>query len=311
MTRTISKIILKILFLLFGIQFHSAISFSQAWLAPPDKMNKVSPFKFTVETKKKGAMVFQRNCISCHGTPGKNNFMNLNPPPGDPATDKFQKQKDGSLFYKITTGRSPMPAFKDVLTDEERWDVISFIRSFNSKYIQPEPIFELKGKYTGWTIKVKADYLPGDSLITIWVSGSKGNNSAPLEGIDVALFAKRYFGNLPIDEPKTTDKNGKIAFNYINKLPGDSAGNINFIIKINTEGLDDYKKDTLLMAGLPLQAKSLTDTRSMWSVRSKAPTWLMVTYSLVVLIVWGVLIYIIYQLFKFKKYGLMNKKLKF
>jgi mono/diheme cytochrome c family protein len=307
MTKTLLNIILK-KFVLFSIIFQSVSSFSQAWEVPNDKMNKVSPFKFTEDTKKKGAIIFQKNCISCHGTPGKNNFMNLSPPPGDPATDKFQKQTDGSLFFKITTGRSPMPSFKDVLSEEQKWDVIAYFRSFNSKYIQPEPAIQLKGKFSGMTLKVNANYFADNKLILVSVAGFQGEKALPMEGIEVELFAKRYFGNLPIDEPKLTNKKGEASFEYTDKLPGDTAGNINFVIKINAEELADFKKDTMLLAGLPMNTKSLTDTRAMWSVRSKAPIWLMATYSLVVFIVWGFLIFIIWQLFKIKKHGLINNR---
>ena len=39
---------------------------------------------------------------------------------------------DGQLFYWLSYGFSgtAMPAWKDQLTDEERWDAINYIRTF-------------------------------------------------------------------------------------------------------------------------------------------------------------------------------------
>lgn len=283
--------------------FQNVLS-QEEWVVPADKKGKVSPFKFTDETKKKGKKIFQSNCTSCHGTPGKGDFQkNLIPVPGDPATDKFQLQTDGALFYKITTGRGQMMAFKDALSDEERWQVISFIRSFNPKYVQPEPVEPPKGIYSGMSIDLKFDYETTGKKIKVTVNGTKEAKTNPLSGIEIKLFALRYFGNLPVDEPQTTDNNGIVYFNYKDSIPGDSLGNVAFLAKVNTEGLEGVKKDTLLKIGKVVIPKSLIDTRAMWTIRSQAPVWLILSYSLVVIGVWAVLFYIIYLIVQIRKKG--------
>ena len=40
---------------------------------------------------------------------------------------------DGELFWKITHGHRPMPAFKDKLSDEQRWRTVVYIRTFAQK----------------------------------------------------------------------------------------------------------------------------------------------------------------------------------
>lgn len=54
--------------------------------------------------------------------------MALKPWPANLTKDLVQDQSDGALFWKITEGRTPMAAYKDVLTEEERWQLINFIR---------------------------------------------------------------------------------------------------------------------------------------------------------------------------------------
>ena len=40
---------------------------------------------------------------------------------------------DGEIFWQITHGRSPMPAFQGKLTDTERWQLVDYIRSLAKK----------------------------------------------------------------------------------------------------------------------------------------------------------------------------------
>ena len=292
------------LLLFIGIILNLNVLKSQStWEVPEDKKQKVSSFKFDNESKTKGESLFQKNCVSCHGTPGKNNSVALVPPPGDPATDKFQKQTDGALFFKMTSGRAVMPSFKDVLTENERWQVISYIRSFNSSYVQAEPVKAVKGAFAGLDIFLKVDYIENQNIIKVKAIGIKNNESKPLEGIELKLFAKRYFGNIQIDEPKITNSLGETSFDYAKKVQGDSIGNVQFLVKATTEGLDGIKTDTLLKAGNAVITKSLIDTRAMWTTRSNAPIWLILAYSVIVLTVWSVLIYIIMQIFKIGKLG--------
>ncbi len=277
--------------------------YGQEWVVPADKQSKVSPFKFDDISRKKGQATFMQNCTSCHGIPTKGNFVALVPPPGDPATDIFQKQTDGALFYRITAGHGAMPSFKDVLTEEQRWQVISYFRSFNTKYVQPVPEIKSSGAFVGVNVNVKYEYLKQTKQIKLIASSTKNNILKPFGGITISLYAKRYFGNLLIDEAKTTNSNGEAFYDFSKILPGDSLGRITFTIKINAEGLDGFKSDTILAIGKPNHAKSLVANRAMWNVRSKAPYWIMLSYILVVIGVWGTLFFIVFQIRKIMKLG--------
>ena len=37
---------------------------------------------------------------------------------------------DGELFWKMNTGRAPMPAWNDLLPLEQRWELVNYIRTF-------------------------------------------------------------------------------------------------------------------------------------------------------------------------------------
>ena len=80
-----------------------------------------------------GALVFKTNCEACHGPQGHGDG-----PAGaalDPAPKNLgelqTKAGDDYLFWRIYTGKegTSMVAWKGVLTDEQIWQVVAFIRT--------------------------------------------------------------------------------------------------------------------------------------------------------------------------------------
>lgn len=37
---------------------------------------------------------------------------------------------DGEIFYKISKGNQPMPQWEKKLTENERWDLVNYIKTF-------------------------------------------------------------------------------------------------------------------------------------------------------------------------------------
>lgn len=80
-----------------------------------------------------GAEVFKINCIPCHGEQGHGDGpagAALNPAPKNLA-DLQTTASDDYLFWRINEGKSgtSMIAWKGVLSDEQIWQVVSFIRT--------------------------------------------------------------------------------------------------------------------------------------------------------------------------------------
>jgi len=80
-----------------------------------------------------GADVFKNNCTSCHGEQGHGDGpagIALDPRPKDLAIFA-PAVEDDYLFWRITTGKpgTAMIAWKGVLTDEQIWQVVAFIRT--------------------------------------------------------------------------------------------------------------------------------------------------------------------------------------
>ncbi len=128
------------LFFVIGAAFCLTNLFAQEtyveWKISPKASSVVNPQPNNAETIKAGAKVYAKECISCHGETGKGDgagAKDFTTPMADFTKAKTQDQADGALYYKITKGRRPMPAYKDSLTDEERWNVVHYIRTLKAK----------------------------------------------------------------------------------------------------------------------------------------------------------------------------------
>jgi putative copper export protein/mono/diheme cytochrome c family protein len=83
-----------------------------------------------------GKAVFTTNCVPCHGVTGKGDGpigITLNPRPADLTIHAIPGvHSDGQLHDWITHGfsGSVMPAFGKVLSDEDRWNLVNYIRTF-------------------------------------------------------------------------------------------------------------------------------------------------------------------------------------
>ena len=275
----------------------SSLIFCQEWVVPADRANRLSTFPFNDENRESGEKIYTVNCMSCHGTPGKGNYIDLVPSPGDPATDKIQRNRDGEIFYKIFSGRGQMPSFRSVLTTNEIWYVVSFIRSFNSTYKQQIMPVITSSAYPGAEIILNIFYKPGDTLITLSALAVKEDQKVPVTDAAVRLFVERTFGTLQIDDEKITGKEGLAVFRIPDDLPGDTAGNVMVSARFADEEIfGSVAEDTVLQAAVKITPVSLVAERAMWNNVRKAPVWVILTYAIGMLLVWGFILLVLLKL---------------
>lgn len=101
------------------------------WTAPASEKAKKSPVAASPKAVEQGKKVAGVNCISCHGKGGKGDgaaAAALSPKPADWTSKKVQDESDGELFWKITTGRGAMPAWRHI-PESDRWALVQFIRT--------------------------------------------------------------------------------------------------------------------------------------------------------------------------------------
>lgn len=298
------KILATFIILLLGF---NALAQTEEWLVPEDKAKELSPFKFTDENVALGKTLYETNCMSCHGNPGQGDYITLVPSPGDPASAKFQGNSDGAIHYKLVNGRGPMPSFKNILSSADMWNIIAYLRSYNPDYAQEVAKKIIEGTFGIEDMKILLTYLKEEKKIRAVVEGIKDGAKTPVENAEVNLFAKRYFGNLTIDEPKRTNAEGVALFNAPTDLPGDTSGNVDLFARLPNESLyGTVETNTTLNFGEPTTPVSLRAGRAMWNTVWNAPIWLLITYFSVVIIIWSFIFYIVLQIRKIFLLGKNN-----
>ncbi len=102
-----------------------------AWLAPASADSIKNPLTVSKESISKGEELYNMYCFSCHGDTGYGDGPaggSMGIRPANFHDQRVIKQKDGALFWKLTNGKGNMPPFKEALTEEQRWQLIVFLR---------------------------------------------------------------------------------------------------------------------------------------------------------------------------------------
>jgi len=104
------------------------------WGTPAWSDTVKNPFVHNAAATDSGRILYQRVCAVCHGNSGKGDGIaaaGLSMKPADHTSPYVQLQTDGSLFWEISNGHAPMPAYKTVLTEKQRWKLINYIRTLD------------------------------------------------------------------------------------------------------------------------------------------------------------------------------------
>jgi hypothetical protein len=108
---------------------------------------------------------------------------------------------------------------------------------------------------------------------------------------------------LPIgDYFNTTDENGEVRIEFPYDLPGDSAGNVIIIARIEEddrfEGVEVSKTASF---GIPLNIDHRANRRSLTAASANAPISLLILVNGLILAVWGIIIYIFTQIYRIRR----------
>ena len=100
------------------------------WEAPGQAKKVPNPIAADQESIARGQAIYTKACASCHGPEGKGDGKSAKILAKKPADLNLHAphHTDGELFWKITEGKKPMPAFKKDLKEDQRWDVVNYLR---------------------------------------------------------------------------------------------------------------------------------------------------------------------------------------
>lgn len=98
-----------------------------------------NPIHIEEFSKEQGEELYQRNCAMCHGirADGQSFVADLireakaNPPPPLTSSPLVQTASDGAIFAILTNGIVVMPPFRTLLSEEDRWILVHYLKSIS------------------------------------------------------------------------------------------------------------------------------------------------------------------------------------
>jgi mono/diheme cytochrome c family protein len=101
------------------------------WSVPPEAASRLNSVFADKKSVARGEAIFHYRCVGCHGAGARGDgpiAPALDPRPVD-LVAMVPHHTDGDLAWKIANGRGSMPGWKQVLTEDQVWDLINFLRA--------------------------------------------------------------------------------------------------------------------------------------------------------------------------------------
>lgn len=127
---------LIVVFALLIVSETKSIAQEISWCAPEYSSSLKNPFVGNQKATNDGKVIFDQMCVLCHGVKGQGNGeagIALQPHPSNLLALNVGNQSDGAIFWKITYGKSPMATYFEILTDDQRWKLVNYIRELEKK----------------------------------------------------------------------------------------------------------------------------------------------------------------------------------
>jgi mono/diheme cytochrome c family protein len=139
-----------------------SVSFTGCRVAPPSKaettivqwtkhnitvggVHDTNPIQSSADKIEAGKQTFGFYCVVCHGRDGQNTGVpfsgGMSPPIPSLASADIQRYSDGQLKWVIKNGISPsgMPASKKILSDDDMWTIVVYLRHLPPRGSLGEP----------------------------------------------------------------------------------------------------------------------------------------------------------------------------
>lgn len=189
--------------------------------APPPYTGVKNPFSWDDATvQKAGRPLYQKSCL-CHGPDGAALAgVDFSSPDFPPSLEKYQD----FYFWVVSEGEiaKGMPGFKSSLSEQERWQVLTYVWSLGKKTPATTPPTSApppSGANLHMTGPVAAT--AGEPLVFTATLQDRGGS--PMSGSAVRFFVRVDFftdGLMALGEV-VTDEQGTAVFNYTPRLSGD------------------------------------------------------------------------------------------
>jgi hypothetical protein len=147
----------------------------------------------------------------------------------------------------------------------------------------------------------------GVRTVTAQLKEKKGTEWVAVKDVEMKLGIKRSLSNLTVGDAETytADSTGMASAEFKkDSMPGDEKGNIVLVARV--EDNDSYGNlvvEKTVAWGKPVSPEQNFWRRTLWSTGNLAPIWLLALALSIIGIVWGVIFYLVRQLFRIRKMG--------
>jgi mono/diheme cytochrome c family protein len=138
---------------------------------PPEYAGRLDPYSQISAVIATGAALYQPRCVSCHGETGRGDGPDWNKYHPRPAgLTAIVDHSDASLLWRVSESGfmpplcSAMPGYKRDLTEDERWRLITFLRTLGEA-----PPFELDAGATPLPPSMTYLTVVGNALHAAWM----------------------------------------------------------------------------------------------------------------------------------------------
>ncbi len=162
-----------------------------------------------------------------------------------------------------------------------------------NKYMEPvdAEVNIKRGNLSLEPVKTDSNYSAVLKLVNL-------TTGAAIPDATVSLYVKRSFFPLKIGEGKT-EADGTVSIEVPKNINGDSIGNITLIARLDeNEEYGSLENAVTRNWGIPVSNIDQELPRALWS--SHPPTWMLITFIVLMTTVWGHYIVIIYELFRLR-----------
>ena len=101
------------------------------WKAPEESKKLKNTTTNFEESVVRGKKIYRSRCAVCHGRKGLGDGPGgkaLVPKPESLLTPLVLNQTDGEIYWKISNGRNDMIKWDPILSEQQRWDLVNYIR---------------------------------------------------------------------------------------------------------------------------------------------------------------------------------------
>lgn len=219
----------------------------------------------------------------------------------------FNEETAGGFMGRVTTNDRGLASLALPVKFKTSWDSMIFFKFIGT--VTGNKQFEDEAAEMEITkARIELSLTEEDSIRTIKAALHAYTDSGlvSVPETDLLLVVSRLLSDIGAGEEEfyTTDENGEVSAPFIFKFPGDETGNIRMGAKIEDHELYGNLKTTQnIQWGTPMLADHSFAKRSLWATRDKTPIWLLIFPNLLIIGVWGTIVYLINLILKIRKQG--------